>query len=409
MDITKKVLIMYYLKTTHKKISKKNLLFLDISNLCITFEIQKHFFMKNKISELLPNPTNLHFNYGSIINYQSKFEPAYYYVAINKELPDVINFHESFKIQELLQAIIEKYNCEKENIWQYSYHSRSEKIIKLDVFCVVITNDLMLYCDDDACETKIYFSNITEKTAIDELVALIKTYLQEETIVPESKIFLLYENKGLYLQDFKVKEYPMSLEENYNDDFMPIHQVIVDRLNKQDDKGIVLLHGTPGTGKTSYIRHLTSLIAKKMIYIPPDFAYKIASPDFLPLLIDNPNSVLIIEDAENIIETRDSSRNMSVSNLLNLADGLLSDCLNIQILCTFNTNINKIDKALLRKGRLIASYEFKPLSNSKAQVLSDKLGYTSKIKKEMTLTDVYNQKEKSFDEDSNPDSIGFLK
>ena len=108
------------------------------------------------------------------------------------------------------------------------------------------------------------------------------------------------------------------------------------------------------TGKTSYIRYLTSLIDKKMIYIPPEYAHKIASPDFLTLLIANPNSILIIEDAENIVEERDGYRNASVANLLNVADGLLSDCLNIQILCTFNAHISKIDKALLRKGRLIA-------------------------------------------------------
>lgn len=365
--------------------------------------------MRNKILESSQTKSISTFNYSSIINYQSKIEPSYYYIALNNEIPEVITFHGSVKISELLKTIIDRYECKKEDIWQYFYHSRSEKTIKLDIFCVFITNSVMLYCDNDSSETIIYFTNTTEQTLLDELTQFIKSHLVEDTFVPESKIFLLYENKGLYLQDFKVKEYPMALNENYNEDFLEVHQIIVDRLNKQDDKGIVLLHGAPGTGKTSYIRHLTSLIGKKMIYIPPDFAYKIASPEFLPLLIDNPNSVLIIEDAENIIETRDSSRNMSVSNLLNLADGLLSDCLNIQIVCTFNTNINKIDKALLRKGRLIASYEFKPLSTPKAQILSDKLGFSSKIKKEMTLTDVYNQKEKDFDNEDFLETIGFSK
>jgi ATP-dependent 26S proteasome regulatory subunit len=196
------------------------------------------------------------------------------------------------------------------------------------------------------------------------------------------------------------------LQENYNDEFQSVHEVIINRLNTANDKGIVFLHGLPGTGKTSYIRYLTSLINKKMIYIPPEFAHKIASPDFLPLLIDNPNSVLIIEDAENVIEERENTRNVSVSNLLNIADGLLSDCLSIQILCTFNTHISKIDKALLRKGRLIASYEFKPLSIEKAQRLSEKLGFTHRITHPMTLSDIYNQLEKEFSLQDKP-KIGF--
>jgi ATP-dependent 26S proteasome regulatory subunit len=142
-----------------------------------------------------------------------------------------------------------------------------------------------------------------------------------------------------------------------------------------------------------------------MIYIPPEYAHKIASPDFLTLLIANPNSILIIEDAENIVEERDGYRNASVANLLNVADGLLSDCLNIQILCTFNAHISKIDKALLRKGRLIAMYEFGKLEQSKAQQLSDKLGYKNEIKEAMTLANIYNQDELKFSD--NNIKIGF--
>ena len=61
------------------------------------------------------------------------------------------------------------------------------------------------------------------------------------------------------------------------------------------------------------------------------------NPEFIDLLIDNPNAVLIIEDAENIIMDRKINNNSSVSNLLNISDGLLSDCLNVQIICTFNS------------------------------------------------------------------------
>jgi hypothetical protein len=263
---------------------------------------------------------------------------------------------------------------------------------------VQIRQDLLVFCDADDNEVKIFYSNRIAEELINEIVQMVRACVREELIKADSKIFLLYENKGLYLQDFKVKKYPISLSDNYNEDFESIHELIIERLNTPDDKGIVLLHGLPGTGKTSYIRYLTSLINKKMIYIPPEFAYRIASPDFLPLLIDNPNSILIIEDAENVIESRESGRNMSVSNLLNLADGLLSDCLNIQIVCTFNTHISKIDKALLRKGRLIASYEFKPLSIDKAQHLSDKLGFDTLVDSPMSLTDVYNQRERDFAE-----------
>ena len=44
---------------------------------------------------------------------------------------------------------------------------------------------------------------------------------------------------------------------------LEVHQTIVNRLSKKNDKGIVLLHGKSGTGKTFYIRYLISTLNKK--------------------------------------------------------------------------------------------------------------------------------------------------
>ena len=125
-------------------------------------------------------------------------------------------------------------------------------------------------------------------------------------------------------------------------------------------------------------------------------AVAITNPDFLSVLIENPNSIFVIEDAENIVLDREQKGSSAVSTLLNLSDGLLSDCLNIQIICSFNTDISKIDTALMRKGRLIAKYEFKALEVKKAQQLSDKLGFQTDILIPTILTDIYNQNENDF-------------
>ena len=106
---------------------------------------------------------------------------------------------------------------------------------------------------------------------------------------------------------------------------------------------------------------------------------------------------------------REENGNSPVSTLLNLSDGLLSDCLNIQIICSFNTDISKVDSALLRKGRLIAKYEFKELEVEKAQNLSEKLGFKTHISKPMNLTDIYNQEEKNGNHTAQRKSIGFVK
>ena len=119
------------------------------------------------------------------------------------------------------------------------------------------------------------------------------------------------------------------------------------------------------------------------------------NPEFIDLLIDYPNAVLVIEDAEQILMDRKLNSYSSVSNLLNISDGLLSDCLNVQIICTFNSSLSVVDHALLRKGRLIARYEFNKLDIAKAQRLSEHLGIDQVITKPMTLAEI-----------TNPDMVG---
>jgi hypothetical protein len=119
-----------------------------------------------------------------------------------------------------------------------------------------------------------------------------------------------------------------------------------------------------------------------------------------------PNSILIIEDAEEAIKSRKTG-GVTVDKLLNLSDGIVSDFLGTQIICTFNNDISLIDEALLRKGRLILKHEFTRLSKEHAQLLSDKLGFSTIIDRDMTLTEVYNQDDKFTEDTKKSTSIGF--
>ena len=62
-------------------------------------------------------------------------------------------------------------------------------------------------------------------------------------------------------------------------------------------------------------------------------------------------------------------RNSNLAMILNITDGILGESLGIQIIATFNTDVQNIDPALKRKGRLKSAYEFKALSPEKANVL----------------------------------------
>jgi ATP-dependent 26S proteasome regulatory subunit len=90
-----------------------------------------------------------------------------------------------------------------------------------------------------------------------------------------------------------------------------------------------------------------------------------------------------------------------------LADGILSDFLGTQIICTFNNDISLIDDALLRKGRLIIKHEFGKLPIEAAQKLSDKLGFKTTITEDMTLAEIYNQDDSLSDIEKKNNKIGF--
>jgi energy-coupling factor transporter ATP-binding protein EcfA2 len=199
-------------------------------------------------------------------------------------------------------------------------------------------------------------------------------------------------NGYLDLEDYEMSVPPMNLTLNYGEEFKKIHETIVSRLNRKDDKGIVLLHGSPGTGKTTYIKYLTTLIKDKtIIFVPPMMAESLTDPSIIPFLMDYKNSILIIEDAERVLGSRESgTTSQSTSNLLNLTDGILGDCLSIQIVATFNTKRDNIDDAFMRKGRLIAEHKFEKLSIEETNVLLKHLNKDIVVDEEMALSDIYN-------------------
>jgi hypothetical protein len=124
-----------------------------------------------------------------------------------------------------------------------------------------------------------------------------------------------------------------------------------------------------------------------------------------------PNSILIIEDAENIVLDRKLQSflpTQAVSNLLNLSDGLLGDGIRQQIICTFNCDVRSIDPALRREGRLVLEYKFDKLSVENARRLCAELGVPGNgedICEPTTLAQIYAQKNAAQKRSTNSDDV----
>jgi hypothetical protein len=352
----------------------------------------------------------LHFDKRSSISLNMLFHDRYG-LNINIlfiELFDTLPFiHEinNINIEKSVEMFVRNYGNEIQNINYNSVFKKRKKKIEKRQQVFILSDKRVVEFSPEGCTV---LTSQNQLSFAEELLCSLSRFKKKNNKSRQREINLITTGyEGFQLTEVDIKPVKLNLQYNYADDFLSVHDMIQKRLNNKNDKGIVLLHGLPGTGKTTYLRYLVARLRKKVMFLPPDIATNLTQPSFINLLIENPNSILVIEDAENIILDRKEGGNASISNLLNVSDGLLSDVLNMQIICSFNINISKVDSALLRKGRLIAKYEFDKLDVDKAQRLSESLGFNTLITEPMTLAEIYNQNEIGFEEKKR--KIGFGK
>ena len=196
----------------------------------------------------------------------------------------------------------------------------------------------------------------------------------------------------LYTSWYQYEEKNIDIEKNYNDDFP--YEKICKLMETEDKAELIFFYGEPGTGKTSLIKHLISKY-KESSFVFMDGTILANTPQhkLMSYFLDNQNTIFILEDCEKALKDRNdiySGYNNVMPILLNITDGVIADVLGIKLICTFNTSLDKIDKALLRKGRLSLKYEFKKLTKDK---VANILGHS--VDKDMSLAEIYNIEEEN--------------
>ena len=219
-------------------------------------------------------------------------------------------------------------------------------------------------------------------------------FLYEEKL--DSVIHTIFrdEHGGIVFEPFEtVVPKGFSVEKYYTESFQPVHKHIVSNLQK-NESGLYLFHGEPGTGKTTYIKHLASLINRDMIYVPVAFIDSLVDPSFLPALLKKRHSILVIEDAEKALLAREPGDSSSlVSAILNITDGIMGNVFSISVIATYNSPRAGIDKALLRKGRLKGEHKFDKLSVEQAQKILNDNDIKFTAKDPMSLAEIFNTQE----------------
>ena len=184
---------------------------------------------------------------------------------------------------------------------------------------------------------------------------------------------------------------------HYGDEFPAWHKRFVENLTRRNH-GITLLRGTPGTGKTSYLRKLMVELCKShfFLYLPMRLGGIFNAPDGIQFWVEqkrqNPRRkmVVILEDAEHFLMERGPDNASAVSDLINAGDGLLGDFLQLHLICTVNSEVARLDKAVTRPGRMLAYREFKRLTPTQAQKLAAAKNLQIKPQESYSLAEIYN-------------------
>lgn len=271
--------------------------------------------------------------------------------------------------------------------------------------CIVISQfDRTLIIDESGLLIyHSYYGNITCLYKENILPEKIKECIVYREPSKKQMFYVTQSSTGFNTTKMEVNKHDCDIETNYNDD-LP-YDIIKESL-ESDESGILILHGLPGCGKTHFIRHLIYSIDKRFIFLDSSCFHSITDASFINLLTQNRSSIFVLEDCETLLRDR-ASGNTQLAALLNLSDGILGDSLSLKFLCTFNSDLSKIDPAILRKGRLKIKYEFGKLKAAKVQKLAAKLGKTIPEGKDLPLCDVYSYGTENNGEQETRPKIGF--
>lgn len=201
---------------------------------------------------------------------------------------------------------------------------------------------------------------------------------------------------------------------HYGEGFTSWMQEWLSRFNSARS-GLTLFRGEPGTGKTTFIREIIrrTLQTHNCYFVPISVAEQLSKPAMIEFWLNEATRsqgrrlVAIFEDAETLLATREERSQASVSDLLNASDGLLGDCLQLQIIATVNCPLEKLDVAITRPGRLIGYREFRRLNRSEALALAESKGIQIPERDSLSLAEIYNQSATAHDINGNRRPIGF--
>ncbi|NBT57161.1 AAA family ATPase [bacterium] len=342
-------------------------------------------------------------------DYGTYFNPFHHYVELYGAHPDIYEYR--LPIKKMTFEKLDKMGAERIFVCESERVVDGKELVSLTEICYRLNDALLFFYRRESLVNRIEYlsgedddSDPSEKDLASyackilyqnpETLGRIKECIERESKQKRhSNVYVLCSSDGmLNLQRFDIKlpQKKINLELNYGSEAKAKFDKVVKCISKNKN-GLMLFSGDPGTGKSTFIKYLTTKTTRKVIYLSSGSAEQLTNPDFMSFIMGYRNCILLLEDAEKVLRSRNTQDNEAISNILNITDGILGDCLNILVIATFNTDRENIDSALVRKGRLLVEHHFKALSPDECNRIFESMKSKKRTEVPMTLAEIYNE------------------
>lgn len=140
---------------------------------------------------------------------------------------------------------------------------------------------------------------------------------------------------------------------------------------------ILVAHGPPGTGKTSWIRDFLCEMNLNA-FISYDTKVLTSDQTFVNYLLDPLYNAIILEDSDDFLTAARGDNDKLISKILNISDGLIKLPKKKLIFSSNLPTIRDIDSAIIRPGRCFDVLEFRRLTGAEAAVAAKDINITLK-------------------------------